>query len=293
MILPNDFLAPRAQLALHRQAALCQAWRVSAPPDNVHIELGPGLLGIITDIHANPYALEAALGDGSQKGVDRWLVLGDVVAMGPEPGRVMDQLAQLDVVAFVSGNTERYVLTGERPGPTLDEVAADSHLLPRLVELAGTFAWTKGYLQAQGSLDLLREFLPNVHLRFPDGTGALAVHASLIADDGLGISPSLDEVAIAVLFPDLDADIVFGGHTHRATDLTFDGIRFVNPGSISNHDEPHLGARYTTVRLGANDHTVEHHEVQYDKRLATDAIKSSGIPGQGFLLSRYFGEDGK
>ena len=62
------------------------------------VELEAGVLGVVTDIHGNPYALEAVLSHGAQRGVERWLVLGDVVAMGPEPGRVMDQLTEVDVV---------------------------------------------------------------------------------------------------------------------------------------------------------------------------------------------------
>ncbi len=49
------------------------------------IELGEGDVGVITDIHANPYALDAVLSHGIANGAQRWIVLGDVVAMGPEP----------------------------------------------------------------------------------------------------------------------------------------------------------------------------------------------------------------
>jgi predicted phosphodiesterase len=255
------------------------------------VELEAGVLGVVTDIHGNPYALEAVLSHGARCGVDRWLVLGDVVAMGPEPGRVMDQLTEIDVVAFVTGNTERYVVSGDRPGATFEEVVADPTLLPRLVELAETFSWTKGYLKGAGSLDALRTFVPNVQFRFPDGTRALAVHASLVADDGDGITPELDEATATTLFPACDADIVFGGHTHRATDLTLGGTRYVNPGSASNHPKPHVWASYSIVRLGDRDHNIEHHQVPYDKQLVVDSMKRSGMPGSDFLIGRYFSTD--
>lgn len=248
-----------------------------------------GVLGVISDIHANPYGLAEVLSHGKRHGVERWLVLGDVVAMGPEPGQVLDQLAAADVVAFVAGNTERYVLGADRPDPSLDEAAADPALLPRLVAVAGSFAWTRGFLQACGAIDILRSFQPSVRLCFPDGTNALAVHASLIADDGRGIAPDVDALEMAALFPEPAATLVFGGHTHMTTDRIFDGIRYVNPGSVSNHHDPNLGARYSIVRLSHADHTIEHHEVAYGKQLTIDSIKESGIPGTAFLLSRYFG----
>jgi len=254
---------------------LCEALDVNLQSSGEAIELTAGVLGVVTDVHANPYALEAVLNHGARLGIERWLVLGDVVAMGPEPRRVLDQLAGVDVVSFIAGNTERYVLTGDRPDPTFAEVAA-------------SFAWTKGYLQASGALEQLRTYRPSVRFRFPDHTRCLAVHASLVADDGRGISPELDADGFAVLFPEVDADIVFGGHTHVATDRVYGGTRYVNPGSISNHDAPHLDACYTIVRIGENDHRIEHHSVEYDKQLAVDSIRRSGIPGSGFLLGRYF-----
>lgn len=252
------------------------------------VELDARSLGVVADIHANPYALDAVLSHGADNGVERWLVLGDVVAMGPEPRRVLDQLREVDVVAFIAGNTERYVLTGDRPDPSFAEVAADPSLLPRLTEVAASFAWTKGFLQASDSLERIREFRPTVRLRFPDGTNCIATHASLVADDGQGIEPGIHSADIASLFPDTGAEIILGGHTHLATDVTFGGRRFVNPGSVSNHHEPHLDALYAIMRLGEDGHRIEHHTVGYDKRLVIESIATSGIPGASFLLGRYF-----
>ena len=252
------------------------------------MSLAVGTIGIATDIHANPFALERVLLDGEARGVERWLVLGDVVAMGPLPGEVLDQLADVEVVARVRGNTDRYVLTGERPDPTFDEVKADPSLLPRLAEVAGSFAWTKGYLQARGQLATLRTYQRSVRLQLPDGTRALGVHASLVSDAGTGIGPGLDTVAMSALFPNIDAALVFGGHSHLATDTELSGVRFINPGSVSNHDQPDDGARYSVLRAGADGHHIEHHEVAYDKGQVTAAIRACGIPGSTFLLDRYF-----
>ena len=250
--------------------------------------LNEGALGVVTDIHANPFALAQVLADGRGRGVDRWLVLGDVVAMGPRPDQVLDQLAEVDVIAFAAGNTDRNVLMGDYLDSVFDEVAADLSLLPRLADAVGSFAWTKGFLQASGSLAVLGSFQPRVRLVLPDGTHVLAVHASLIADDGRGIAPDVGADEMAALFPEPGATLVFGGHTHEAADLSFGRIRYVNPGSVSNHHDPHRGACYSIVRLGHQDHTVEHRELGYDKQLAIDSIRESGIPGAEHLLRRYF-----
>lgn len=51
---------------------------------------------------------------------------------------------------FIRGNTDRFVAFGDRPAPTMEEAASDRSLLPALVEVANTFAWTQGMVTAGG-----------------------------------------------------------------------------------------------------------------------------------------------
>ena len=47
---------------------------------------------IISDIHANQQAWDAALKDIQQQGVDDMLCLGDVIGYGPRPAEVLEQV---------------------------------------------------------------------------------------------------------------------------------------------------------------------------------------------------------
>lgn len=249
----------------------------------------PVVIGVMSDIHGNPIALEAVLDDASGVGVTSWLVLGDVVAMGPDPACVMERLATLDVVACIAGNTERYVLTGDGPEPSPADVADDPSLLPKLVEVTRSFAWTRGFLSAHHLLDRLRAFAPDHRFDLPDGSKVLAVHASAVADDGSGIHPGLRDDDVALMFPGDRADLVFGGHTHLATDRLLDRSRFVNPGSVSNPLDGETSARYVVLRCDIDGHDLEHRSVAYDLAEVRAAIRRSEIPGADFLLERYFG----
>lgn len=256
------------------------------PASPVPVE--PGVLGLVADIHANHVALEAVLDHGRQQGVDRWLVLGDVVALGPNPGAVLDGLDRVEVVAAIAGNTERYVLTGDRPEPSFETVLADPGQLPTLVEVSATFAWTRGFLTALGRLATIEAYRPSARLTLADGSRLLAVHASMRADDGPGLTPDRPADEIRDLFPDADAELVVAGHTHHRTDRMIDGRRFVNPGSVSNHPPDVADARYSTIAADRHGLEVQHHDVIYDRTAAIDAIRASGIPGGDLLLSRYF-----
>lgn len=250
--------------------------------------LRPGSLGVMADLHANPWAVEAVVADAERFGVERWLVLGDVVAMGPEPVAVLDILDRLDVVATISGNTERYVLAGDRPYPDLSDVELDPSLLPRLVEVAAAFGWTKGFLAAADRLATIAAYAPAVELTLPDGTALLAVHASLAADDGQGISPDPDDDVLADLFSGATAPLVVGGHTHHPTDRNVDGVRMLNPGSVSNPPSDDRDARYLLLHCTDAGHTVELRSVPYDVDAVRRSIEGSGYPGADYLLTRHF-----
>ena len=114
-------------------------------------------IALLSDIHGNSIALDAVLADiQAQGGVDGYWVLGDLVALGPDPVGVLERLTALPNVQFVRGNTDRYVVSSDRPPPTFADVAANPSRLAVLVEIAGTFAWTQGALTTAGWLDWLK-----------------------------------------------------------------------------------------------------------------------------------------
>lgn len=245
-------------------------------------------IGVMTDIHGNPDALAAVIDDATLAGVRRWLVLGDLVALGPDPVAVLRQLERLDITATISGNTDRYVLTGEGQHPSLEEAAADTTLLPRLVEAVASFAWTKGYLTAAGRLAALSDGVQSHRCVLGDGTRLLAVHASLLDDDGPGISRGTSDDTIRRVFDGADADLVFGGHTHERTDRVVDGVRYVNPGSVSNPLTADKAASYCIVHDDPDGYDIEHRCVPYDHESLVARLRDCGLPGAGFLVDFFF-----
>jgi len=59
--------------------------------------------GIVSDIHANPRAFEAALADGEAQGVQRWICCGDLTGYGSDAARCIE-LAREKMAATVMGN---------------------------------------------------------------------------------------------------------------------------------------------------------------------------------------------
>jgi diadenosine tetraphosphatase ApaH/serine/threonine PP2A family protein phosphatase len=77
---------------------------------------------VLSDIHANAAALEAALAAASAAGWDRVLVLGDLVGYGAEPNEVVDRIRALDPVAIIRGNHDK-AACGLDDGSNFNQIA--------------------------------------------------------------------------------------------------------------------------------------------------------------------------
>jgi len=242
-------------------------------------------LGVLSDLHGNRIALDAVIADGAGRGVDRWWVLGDLVAIGPDPVATLEVLANLPNASVTTGNTERYVLTGDRPPPSPSDVVAHPELLDLFAAVEGSFSWTRGALAATGWLDWLAALPLEVRLDLDDGTQVLGVHASPGRDDGDGITPHRPEEELRHDLADASADIVLAGHTHQPTDRRVGDIRAVNGGSVSNPVTDDLRASYVILHGDRHGHEVEHRRVAYDREAFLRRVHQSGHPEADFIAS--------
>lgn len=244
----------------------------------------------MSDVHGNLTALEAVVADGEARGVERWWVLGDLVAIGPDPIGVLEVAVALPGVEVIAGNTERYVLTRDRPPPSREDVLVDPDLFSLFSAVEGSFAWTRGALAAGGWLGWLSDLPAEVRTVLPDGTRVLGVHASPGRDDGEGITPHRDESALRVALADAEADVVVAGHTHQPTDRLVDRVRALNLGSVSNPVTDDLRASYAILAADGEGHRVEHRRVAYDREAFLDGLARSGHPEADFIASFQRGE---
>jgi predicted phosphodiesterase len=246
-------------------------------------------MALLSDIHGNPIALDAVLADiQDQGGVDAYWILGDIAAIGYAPIAAIERLVTLPDVQLIRGNTDRYVVTGERPlsVPTIAEAQADPHHLQLVVELERSFSWTQGAVTATGWLPWLASLPLEHRLTLPDGTRLLGVHAAPGCDDGPGVHPELDDAELRALLSGCDADLVCVGHTHQPLDRSADGVRVVNLGSVSNPPKQATDPRASYVLLEANggDYRLWHRQVAYDYQAVMTAIERSQHPTSAYLM---------
>lgn len=245
----------------------------------------------MSDIHGNATALRAVLDDVErQGGVDAFWVLGDLVALGPDPVPVLELLAALPNLHATRGNTDRYVTTAARPAPTIAEVIGDPSLTKRFAEVAATFAWTQGAITAAGWFDWLDALPLEQRLTLPDGTRLLGVHAAPGTDEGDGVHDDLDDEALGAMLNGCGAYLVVVGHTHRPLERTTGGIRVVNLGSVSMHATADKRASYALLQADNEVVWLTRRRVSYDRDRVLERLERSRHPGRDFI-ARYLRDD--
>jgi predicted phosphodiesterase len=243
-------------------------------------------VALLSDIHGNSVALEAVLNDiALQGGADAYWILGDLVALGPDPIHVLEQLSALPNAQFIRGNTDRYVAFGDRPGPTSQEVIANPRLLTSLIEVANTFAWTQGMITAAGWLTWLRNLPLELSFTLPHGARFLGVHASPGKDDGVGVRPNMPPTELAELFAGCEAALVCIGHTHLPSEQEWNGVHIVNPGAVSLSLTTDKGASYALLEFANGHYQLQHRRVDYDRAAVIDRLNDIGHPGRAYLIN--------
>ena len=241
------------------------------------------LIGMISDIHGNRVALDAVIADGSSLGVGEWWVLGDLAAIGPDPVATLERLGELPGVRFVRGNTDRYVVTGDRPRPHAEDVERDPSLRPLFEAVESSFSWTCEAVEPDGWVKWLAELPTQQTAVLADGTRVLGVHASPGSDDGAGIAPGVPEADLRGMLADVRADVVCAGHTHQPTDRRIGDRRAVNLGSVSNPITSDLRATYVVVNDDRHGHRLAHRRVAYDHDEVLARLRRSSHPEARYI----------
>jgi putative phosphoesterase len=245
-------------------------------------------IALLSDIHGNIIALDAVLEDiQTNGGVDAYWVLGDLVAIGPAPVQVLERLSQLPNACFARGNTDRYVCSGDRPPPNLEQVRADLALLPQRIQLEGDFAWAQGAVTVAGWLEWLEALPLDFEETLPGGKRVLCVHASPNLDDGDGIRPTTPASRIEGLIAGCKTDLICLGHTHLPFTIRAKSKHIINPGCVSNPIDGDVRASYAMITAGKRQFQVEFHRAEFDYLGFITTLQRIHHPAADFIARRY------
>jgi predicted phosphodiesterase len=258
-------------------------------------------LAVLSDIHGNLTALEAALADlAAQGGADHTWFLGDFALFGPRPAEsvarvramfdaVTDDEAKKHTLRAIRGNTDRYVVYGMLPKATaakdaesLDKFRADVH------NFAARHEWCLAQLSFE-DYDFLHKLPGETDLHAEDYGYVIGYHGIPGDDEGNTLTPtsSEDEATDALL--DREGTLGIGGHIHVQMDRPVGAWRIVNVGSIGiSFDNPGK-AQYGIFTFENGEVNVDLRAVPYDVEAVIAVSRQRGNPATDWLAGKLRG----
>ena len=233
-------------------------------------------LAILTDIHANREAFSAVLADLTGRGIDRLVLLGDLVGYGPDPEFCTDKAADLVAKGAIAlrGNHDAAV---RQPDPTFTNTALTA------------LNWTRPRLSAAQA-----DFLADLPMQ-AEVEDLLFVHASP-QDPGAWIYITSTARAVGA-FGATAQRVIFCGHVHVPQLYAMDRGGMVQDldhptgvplplltsrrwlavvGAVGQPRDGHAQAGYAIYDMATADLTFR--RVPYDVALSATKIRQAGLP---------------
>jgi predicted phosphodiesterase len=232
---------------------------------------------ILSDIHANVTALDAAL-EAAKGRWDKALCLGDVVGYGPDPNEVIDSIRKLGALA-IRGNHDK-------AGSGIAN-ADDFNPVARNVAL-----WTRDQLRPEN-----RKWLEELPIGPATVEGFSLVHGAFRDEDEYVFAPAQ---ALEGLL-DAPSPITFFGHTHLQGGFTLRDNKvgvlhfkpaaeslsstlviepgttyLLNPGSVGQPRDGDARAAFAIADIANN--TIEFWRVPYDIEAVQARMTAAGLP---------------
>jgi putative phosphoesterase len=225
-------------------------------------------VAVITDIHGNLPALQAALARIAELDVDATYCGGDLVGYGPHPNEVCALIAER-AIPTIHGNYD-YAIARDLTDCGCAYVTPHDRAIGQLSvdwTLAHTDKVSKDYMRA----------LP-FDLRFE--LGDTKVH--LVHGSPRKLNEYLFEDKPARLYERLaaaeEADVLVFGHTHKPWMREHGGVLFVNCGSVGKPKDGDPRAAFALLEAGPEGVHVTIERVAYDAEAVAREVQAAGLP---------------
>jgi predicted phosphodiesterase len=238
-------------------------------------------IGVMSDVHGNAFALDAALADMRKLGLDQLVCLGDAIQGGAQPAETAARLRELGC-PVVMGNADAWLL---------DEAVESGTVSPAQREVR---AWTLSRLRAD-DVAMIRAFRPTVEVPLGDGQKLLCFHGSPTSYDDILLPTTPGEEWQRLLGPCGPA-LMAGGHTHTQQLRHVGEGMFFNPGSIglvydvlAPQELVHNAAwaEYAVLTYDRGAVGLTFCRAPYDVEILIEIIRASGRPHTDPLIAGY------
>ena len=238
-------------------------------------------IAVISDIHANTSALEAALDKIKSLKTDKIFCLGDILMAGYDPNGTAKIITELDNLEIIQGNTDKMVACFSE----------------ELLEKAKKKSPCMGYA-LEDDLKIIDEKYKDFVRNLPEskyieinGLKIQLVHGSPRQQDE-NIYPNLALEDVEKMVESSSADLILCGHTHIPCGYSLEsGKTVVNVGSIGRSMTEDKMPYWALLDIDDNGtFQIEHTSVKYDNKKVSKYIKNRGFKCALDLAKMYIKE---
>lgn len=238
-------------------------------------------IAVISDIHANTSALEAALDKIKSLKTDKIFCLGDILMAGYDPNGTAKIITELGNLEIIQGNTDKMVACFSE----------------ELLEKAKKKSPCMGYA-LEDDLKIIDEKYKDFVRNLPEskyieinGLKIQLVHGSPRQQDE-NIYPNLALEDVEKMVENSSADLILCGHTHIPCGYSLEsGKTVVNVGSIGRSMTEDKMPYWAMLDIDDNGtFQIEHTSVKYDNKKVSEYIKNRGFKCAIDLAKMYIKE---
>ncbi len=231
-------------------------------------------LALISDIHGNLFALNAALNAIQNQNIDQIICLGDIAAFGPQPRQVIARLQEINC-PIIMGNTDEWLLN-PKPHPIRDD---DS---PKITAVD---MWVANQLTTADK-SFIQTFQPTIRQQLNERISLLCFHGSPRSNTEL-IHATTAEDKLTEALNGETATIMAGGHTHTQLIRRHQQSYIINPGSIglpyeyktdSTDVRTPPWAEYAIITVEKDKLNITLNHIRYDIRPLIKVAHQSRMP---------------
>jgi putative phosphoesterase len=229
-------------------------------------------IGIFQDVHANLPAFNKAIEVFRNHNCTRIYHVGDLIGIGPYPFEVMQSAINIKNLTLIMGNHDYWYAYGiPKPRPKYMNAEEYDHQL-----------WThkqigKDYKSIAQKWNFVEKFKKNkicfLHYGYDAKKNWFKEYIK---------NPNSEN--LEKLFAEIEADIIFYGHNHTASDISGQS-RYVNLGSAGCFNKPEV--RLGILEVSEYGFTLQKRSIPYQDNGLMEAFEKRKVPAREFITSVF------
>ena len=233
-------------------------------------------IAVFSDIHSNRQALSAILEDIDTYDFDEVICLGDVLGLGPDPQKCLDEI-RTRRIRMLLGNHELYSLCGNVIDENMHENEREHH------------RWVAAVLSEEQKI-----FLDECALLYElkTDTKTICFEHFLMNNDPSSANPfaPLSVIKSGNVMEHIiksDYDMICIGHEHRSFTLQTDHKILLDVGSSGCRGDEYTF--YTILTIDGDEIEITKKDLTYDRAGFEGAIRSTEYPHKKIIAKLFFG----